>query len=43
MGVKQGKGKIKTKDGTNLEGVFRNGLLIEEVFYSPNSTKQLIL
>jgi hypothetical protein len=29
MGVKEGRGKIKTKDGSTLNGLFKNGLLID--------------
>jgi hypothetical protein len=29
MGVKEGKGKIKTKDGDTVSGIFKDGLLVD--------------
>lgn len=39
MGKKEGKGKLKTADGTQLECLFRNGLIVE----TAQSPKQLVL
>ena len=29
MGVKEGKGKIKTRDGDIVAGIFKDGLLVD--------------
>jgi hypothetical protein len=42
MGVKQGKGKIKTKDGITMECRFWNGLAVDDNLQVPKSSKQVL-
>lgn len=41
MGVKQGKGKIKTKDGLTMECKFWNGLAVDDNLQLPKTKNVL--